>query len=173
MILDEVTRLKTIVSEFSRFARLPAPVLVAVDIVELCEAAARLYESALPIERELAPGLAAARADRDQLQQVLVNLLENAREAVRGLATPRVLLRATCVDGRLLLAVLDNGPGISPTVRDRLFEPYTTARPGGTGLGLALVHRIVSEHAGSITVIEGLAGETGPGAGFLLSLPTT
>jgi nitrogen fixation/metabolism regulation signal transduction histidine kinase len=170
VILDEVTRLKHIVAEFSRFARLPAPQLAAVDLRELCEAAATLYEGATPIERDLEAGLPKARADRDQLQQVLVNLLENAREAVAGQATPRVILRAKRSADRLIIEVVDNGPGIAESVRDRLFQPYATSKAGGTGLGLALVQRIVSEHGGRVSAHEGIAGERGPGACFRVEL---
>ncbi len=171
VILDEVARLKHIVSEFSRFARLPAPVLGPVDVRELCAAAARLYDGATPIACELEDGLPRARADRDQLQQVLVNLLENAREAVQGAPSPRILLRASRRGDRVAIEVRDNGPGIAEAMRARLFLPYATGKVGGTGLGLALVHRIVSEHGGRITVEDGLPREGGAGAGFLVELP--
>jgi nitrogen fixation/metabolism regulation signal transduction histidine kinase len=171
VILDEVTRLKHIVAEFSRFARLPAPTIAAVDVRELCEAAARLYDGAAPIKRELSAALPRARADRDQLQQVLVNLLENAREAVAGVAAPRVVLRAAQVGDRVVISVLDNGPGIDPLVRPRLFQPYATGKPGGTGLGLALVQRIITEHGGKVTAEEGLATVAGAGACFRVELP--
>jgi two-component system, NtrC family, nitrogen regulation sensor histidine kinase NtrY len=171
VILDEVTRLKHIVGEFSRFARLPTPTFAPVDLRELCEAAAKLYESATPIERQLEPDLPPARADRDQLQQVLVNLLENAREAVTGLNAPRIVVRTQRMGDRVVLEVLDNGPGIADSIRARLFQPYATGKPGGTGLGLALVLRIVSEHGGRVTAQEGLGGEHGPGACFRVELP--
>ncbi len=170
VILDEVTRLKSIVSEFSRFARLPAPSFHSVDVVDLCEAAAKLYDNTIPLTRELAAEPIFARADRDQLQQVLVNLLENAREAVASVAAPRVVMRARRRDDRVVIEVLDNGLGIDPSIRDRLFQPYATSKAGGTGLGLALVHRIVSEHGGTVTAVEGLANESGRGAGFLVEL---
>ncbi len=169
VILDEVGRLKSIVGEFSRFARLPAPSFAPVDVRELCDAAARLYDGALPIEREL--GEASARADRDQLQQVLVNLLENAREAVAGVVGPRVLVRSSTRGDRAVIEVLDNGPGIADSVRARLFQPYVTGKPGGTGLGLALVQRIVTEHGGRVTAEDGLPTTTGCGACFRVEIP--
>ena len=167
VILDEVQRLKVIVGEFSRFARLPAPTLGAVDVNALCEAACRLYDGSITVERQLEPGLAAARADRDQLQQVLVNLLENAREV-----GTRVVVRTGHRAARVTLAVLDDGPGIADSVREHLFQPYATSKPGGTGLGLALVQRIVTEHGGEVEVVDGLPREGGHGAGFLVLLPT-
>jgi two-component system, NtrC family, nitrogen regulation sensor histidine kinase NtrY len=171
VILDEVTRLKHIVGEFSRFARLPAPQLGPVDVAEACQGAARLYEGATPIVRELPSDLPPVLADRDQLQQVLVNLLENAREAVAGSVEPRVVVRAQRVGDRVRIEVLDNGPGISAEVRDRLFQPYATGKPGGTGLGLALVQRIVVEHGGRVDTGAGLEGPNGPGAAFRVELP--
>ncbi len=170
VILDEVGRLKSIVGEFSRFARLPAPTFAAVDVRELCDAAARLYDGALPIERDL--GECGARADRDQLQQVLVNLLENAREAVAGVAQRRVLVRCYTRAGRVFFEVHDNGSGIADAVRARLFQPYVTGKPGGTGLGLALVQRIVTEHGGRVSAEEGLPTTTGHGACFRVELAT-
>jgi signal transduction histidine kinase len=101
----------------------------------------------------------------------LVNLLENAREAVAGAAVPRVVLRAAQVGDRVVLSVLDNGPGIDPAVRPHLFQPYATGKPGGTGLGLALVHRIVTEHGGKVIAEEGLATANGAGACFRIELP--
>ena len=170
VILDEVTRLKSIVSEFSRFARLPAPSFQSVDVVDLCEAAAKLYDNTIPLTRELVAEPVLARADRDQLQQVLVNLLENAREAVADVAAPRVVMRAQRRGARVIIEILDNGLGIDPAIRDRLFQPYATSKAGGTGLGLALVHRIVTEHGGTVTAVEGLANERGVGAGFVVEI---
>ncbi|MEO6953820.1 MAG: ATP-binding protein [Polyangia bacterium] len=168
VILDEVQRLKVIVGEFSRFARLPAPTLGEVDVNLLCEAACKLYEGSIAVERQLEPGLPPARADRDQLQQVLVNLLENAREA-----GAHVVVRTGRRGARVTIAVLDDGAGIADSVREHLFQPYATSKPGGTGLGLALVQRIVTEHGGEIEVVEGLPREGGHGAGFVVRLPTS
>ena len=170
VILDEVARLKSIVGEFSRFARLPAPQLGEFDIVELCESAATLYDGAIHITRELAAGPLVVRADRDQLQQVLVNLLENAREAVAGVAAPLVRMRVLGRAGRVVIEIADNGNGISESVRGRLFQPYATGKAGGTGLGLALVHRIVTEHGGAINAVPGLPTAAGHGAAFVIEL---
>ncbi len=100
-----------------------------------------------------------------------MNLLENAREAVAGLNAPRVVVRTLRNGDRVVLEVVDNGPGIADTIRARLFQPYATGKPGGTGLGLALVQRIVSEHGGRVTAQEGLGGEHGTGACFRVELP--
>jgi nitrogen fixation/metabolism regulation signal transduction histidine kinase len=168
-ILDEVARLKHIVAEFSSFARLPAPRLSPCDVGEVVDATLALYAGGPPpqptIDRELAAGLPLALADRDQLVQVLLNLLENARDAVadRG----RIVVRTRAAERRVELEVADSGPGLSDEARARLFTPYFTTKPSGTGLGLAIVHRIVTDHGGEIRV----GGTLGQGAVFTVCLP--
>src|SRR6185436_7395159 len=109
-ILEEVARLKKIVTEFSSFARMPEPRLAEVDARELVEGALGLYAGAEPpIARELGDGQAKVSADREQLQQVLLNLIENARDAVKeGRGTIAVRLR--CATARVEIEVQDTGP---------------------------------------------------------------
>jgi signal transduction histidine kinase len=167
-ILDEVARLKNIVGEFSAFARMPAPHLAPCQLGEVVEATLALYRSngaAQPIERALAPGLPSVMADRDQLTQVLINLVENARDAAGPDGKVHVSTRTAA--GRVELEVSDSGPGLTDEARARLFTPYFTTKPKGTGLGLAIVHRIVSDHGGEIRV----SSTPGRGATFTVSLP--
>jgi nitrogen fixation/metabolism regulation signal transduction histidine kinase len=168
-ILDEVGRLKNIVSEFSRFARMPAPTLGPVPLQPLVQSATALYAGSVPITLSIEPDLPPARADRDQLTQVLVNLLENARDAVAQAAGGgiRVALQRA-PGGGLALEVADDGPGLSEEARARLFTPYFTTKPNGTGLGLAIVQRIVSDHGGEIRVGVPPGGR---GAAFTITLP--
>jgi len=164
-ILDEVGRLKRIVHEFSSFARMPAPVLAPVDVSELVDGALALYKGGeLALALELPRDLPRALADKEQLTQVVINLVENARDAVAGKGTIRVVTRAA--DGRVELEVADSGPGLSDEARAKLFTPYFTTKPRGTGLGLAIVHRIVSDHGGEIRV----GGAPGAGAVFTVTL---
>jgi nitrogen fixation/metabolism regulation signal transduction histidine kinase len=158
-ILDEVARLKNIVGEFSAFARMPAPRLAPVALDELVESTLALYAS-LPIERSLAapPRIA---ADRDQLTQVLINLVENARDAAPD---GKIRVTTRTAGNRVELEVADSGPGFTDEARARLFTPYFTTKPKGTGLGLAIVHRIVTDHAGEIRI------ELSP-TRFIVSLP--
>jgi len=165
-ILDEVQRLKGIVSEFSNFARMPAPSLGPLDVNEVVESALRLYATNdTPPRRELAPSLPTAHADRDQIAQVLINLLENARDAVAA-SGAAITVRTLTVDGRPAFEIADGGPGLSDETKARLFTPYFTTKPKGTGLGLAIVHRIVTDHGGEIRVTSTL----GQGATFLVVL---
>jgi signal transduction histidine kinase len=167
-ILDEVARLKAIVAEFSSFARLPAPRLQPCDLGEIVESALALYAAGnVPLERALDAGLPPVRADKDQVTQVLLNLLENARDAIGDRPGGLIRVRTTAIDGRVELAVADNGPGLTDEARAKLFTPYFTTKARGTGLGLAIVHRIVTDHGGEIRV----DGSPGAGAVFTVRLP--
>ncbi len=168
-IAEEVRRLKRIVDEFSRFARLPSPERSPVAPDELVGAVLALYPSAPPgvsVEREVEPGLPPVSADRDQVLQLLLNLVRNGLEAMPAGGVLRIGARA---DGReVALWVADTGPGIPAEDLPRLFEPYFTRKEGGTGLGLAIAQRIAEEHGGRLAV------ESAPGAGatFTLWLPS-
>jgi two-component system nitrogen regulation sensor histidine kinase NtrY len=164
-VIEEVDRLKRIIDEFSRFARLPRPVLEPVDLADLVAQVLALYAgSKTTITRELQP-VPTVRADRDQLTQVLVNLLTNAEQAMDGGGRARVRLLA---EGReVVIEVADAGPGIPEADRARVFEPYVTTKVGGSGLGLAIAQRIISEHGGRIEISTSDLG----GACFRVLLP--
>jgi C4-dicarboxylate-specific signal transduction histidine kinase len=108
-------------------------------------------------------------ADRDQMVQILTNLIQNALDAVKGTPVPAVTVEVKRHGDKALVTVRDNGPGFSSEVRAHLFEPYLTTKADGTGLGLAIVQRIVVEHGGDIA----LADEAGPGATLVVELPVT
>jgi signal transduction histidine kinase len=169
IVLAEVARLKKIVQEFSDFARLPKPELQPCDLAQVARDALALYEGAqVPVRAELpeAP-LSPVLADRQQLQQVLLNLLENARDAVAKKTGGAIVVRVRALDGAIELEVEDNGVGLSAAVRERLFTPYFTTKSSGTGLGLAIVHRIVTDHGGRVSV----RSAEGAGATFTITLP--
>jgi signal transduction histidine kinase len=91
-------------------------------------------------------------------------LYDNAVQASAP-RTPRITTRARADSGRVVIEVSDDGPGVPPEIADRVFEPLVTARPGGTGLGLALARRIATAHGGTIELVQG------PGACFRIELP--
>jgi len=164
---EEVRRLRRIVDEFSRFARLPAPALAAVPAGELAEALLALYPAPPGVElvRAIEPGLPAVQADRDQILQVLLNLVQNALEAMpRG---GRLELSARRAGEEVIFEVADDGSGIPAELLPRIFEPYVTTKAGGTGLGLAIAERIVVEHGGRIEA----SSPPGQGARFSVRLP--
>ena len=166
-VLEEVERLRRIVDEFSRFARLPKPQLRTVDLAELTSQVLALYAAprqGVEIRSRLEAGVRAA-ADRDQITQVLVNLMKNAEEALPGGGVVEV--RVARRGAEALVEVEDNGPGIRPADRARVLEPYYTTKSGGSGLGLAIAARIAHEHGGRLEV----GGDYGRGANFTLVLP--
>jgi len=167
-VSDEVRRLKRIVDEFSRFARLPAPERAPVAPEELVGAVLALFPEAPPgisVLREIEPDLPPVLADRDQVLQVLLNLVRNALDAMGGGGTLRI--QAARVAAGVAFTVSDSGAGISPEDLARVFEPYFTTKEGGTGLGLAIAHRIAEEHGGRLEA----ASRQGQGAAFTLTLP--
>lgn len=173
-VLEEVDRLKRIVTEFSDFARMPKPEFARIDVNDAVSSSLALYVGSAPIEIRPAAGLPAIDADRRQLSQVLLNLVENARDAIAqrpeaagGQIT--VSTRVGDAGDRIELIVEDNGPGVPSERKDKVFSPYFTTKEhkGGTGLGLAIVHRIVSDHGGRIS----LANVLGGGARFTVELP--
>jgi signal transduction histidine kinase len=170
-VLEEADRLKRIVAEFSDFARMPKPELTRVDLNEIVKSSLALYQGAVPITSELAPELPELDADKGQLNQVLLNLVENARDALGNRDGGRITVatRRGDANDRALLVVEDNGPGVPPELKDKVFAPYFTTKQtkGGTGLGLAIVHRIVSDHGGRITISDTRGG----GARFTIELP--
>src|SRR5690606_23689380 len=147
-VLDEVARISNIVTEFTRFARLPPPDPQPFDVVEAVRGVVNLHKSdAFELSFE-ADSLGLLNADSDQVKQVVTNLLQNAIDASAGREAPRVELELRRRGELLRLTVRDNGPGVPQAMRDKLFEPYNTTKPHGTGLGLAIVQRIIIEHGG-------------------------
>jgi signal transduction histidine kinase len=165
---EEVRRLKRIVDEFSRFARLPAPEPTPVAPAELVQAVLALFTAppaGVVLVREVEPGLPPVLADRDQVLQVLLNLVRNALDAVPTGGTVRIAARRDAAMVRFDVA--DSGPGIPQGDLKRVFEPYFTTKQGGTGLGLAIAQRIAEEHGGRLDA----ASAAGEGATFTLRLP--
>ncbi|MEM6457204.1 MAG: ATP-binding protein [Acidobacteriota bacterium] len=172
-IVREVGTMKSMVDEFSRFARMPQPQPRAVDLIGLIEETVGLYrglKAGVTVAAQIDPDAAQAWFDPDQLKSVLINLLDNALNAVESPGAITVSTRlATGADGdpAVLLSVADTGHGISPETRDKLFLPYFSTKGRGTGLGLAIVQRIVSDHGASIWVDDNQPR----GAVFSIRLP--
>jgi len=152
-IVAEVRHLKTMVDEFSRFARMPAIHLRQTNLSQIFEEVARLYRDIKPgvTVRTIADPTLEVVLDREQIRRALVNLLDNAIEATeRG----EILLSGELSSRGLLIKVQDPGRGIPETDKERLFLPHFSTKREGTGLGLAIVHRIVHDHDGRITVYD-------------------
>ena len=120
-----------------------------------------MYEAhAVPIALKLEAARDEINGDATRLRQVLHNLLQNAQDALQGIAQPQIMLRTETQGGEILLRVEDNGTGFSESVLSRAFEPYVTTKAKGTGLGLAIVKKIVEEHGGRITIENSVNGGT-------------
>jgi two-component system nitrogen regulation sensor histidine kinase NtrY len=168
-VLEEVHRISNIVTEFTRFARLPAPRPQIVDVSDLARHVVRMHENnprqvGLRLVVEGSPP--AARADRDQIVQLLTNLVQNGLEAVAEREGEVIVTIGSDGPARVVVTVSDNGPGIAPEIASRLFEPYVTTKARGTGLGLAIAQRIAVDHHGELTCVPSTGG-----ARFRLVLP--
>jgi len=168
-IRGEVRRVNDIVSQFLEFAKPPEPVFEIVDLAELLNDSLHVIRGQATVQRidvrVFSEQGITVHADRGRLKQALLNLLQNAIEAVASDGEIKCLL---CKDGaNASLTIADTGPGIPDDIRKRMFNLYFTTKSSGTGLGLGIAHQIISEHGGEITV----ASETNSGASFRILLP--
>ncbi len=162
-IVREVESLRNLVAEFSRFARLPEVRLQGGDVREVIREALALYRDAHPgisFRLELAEELPEHRLDREAFRRVLINLLDNAVQALKGSGNIRVVARSHPGHHSVVVEVVDDGPGIAAEDRERLFQVNFSRRPGGTGLGLAIVHQLVTEMGGRVRAEEAEGGGT-------------
>ncbi|WP_081991315.1 sensor histidine kinase NtrY-like [Inquilinus limosus] len=173
-IVRQVGDIGRMVDEFSAFARMPTPVMKAIDLSETCQQAMFLQRNAhpkigfsfsQPDDRPTVP------CDARQLSQAVTNLLQNAADAIDGriaegrdLPKGQVRMVLDYADGEAWITVEDNGKGLPTVDRDRLTEPYVTTRAKGTGLGLAIVKKIMEDHGGRLVL------EDRPGGGARVSL---
>jgi two-component system, NtrC family, nitrogen regulation sensor histidine kinase NtrY len=168
-IIRQVDDIRRMVDEFSRFARMPKPVMMVDDVTDTVRQVAflqRVGNADIDIEVEVAEDPMPARFDRRLISQGLTNIIKNAGEAVAAvppdqLGRGRILVSAVRVDSEIVIDVIDNGIGLPKENRSRLLEPYVTTREKGTGLGLAIVGKILEEHGGRIELRD--AAEKFPG----------
>ena len=170
VIVNEVTSLKHMVDEFSKFARLPAPQMAHQSLHDVVNEVVALYRGAhkdIELIVELDEDLPSLNFDREQLKRVLVNLLDNAIQAMGHKGRVWLATKYDTKRRRAVVSVADEGPGIAPEDQEKLFVPYFTRKKSGTGLGLAIVRRIITDHEGQIQ-----AGHNQPrGAVFTFELP--
>jgi len=177
-IISEVDRLTEITETYLRFARLPKPKLEREDLGAIVTGVlefsrAELSQAGIALDLDVAPGLPEVAADEAQLRQALLNLVRNAKEAMR--ASGRLRVRVEAADGpeaggaapTVRVTVQDSGAGIPRENLEKIFDPFFSTKERGTGLGLALVQQIVVEHGGRVDVASG-ADE---GTTFSLTFP--
>ncbi len=170
-ILSEVQSVKTLVDEFSQFSRFPAAQLGPADFNHAVESALNVFAGRLDsitIQVDLAPNLPSAYMDPEQFKRVVVNLVDNAAEAMQDSLVKHLYVGTqTGVSGMVELIVADTGCGITGDQREKLFLPYFSTKGRGTGLGLAIVSHILTEHQAQIRVEDNQPA----GARFTVEMP--
>jgi nitrogen fixation/metabolism regulation signal transduction histidine kinase len=168
-IVNQVAAMKRMVDDFRDYARVPPAQLSPLDLNGLITEVGVLYEAdgaAGPLGLQLAPGLPDIEGDATQLRQVIHNLIVNSQDALSGRADGQIVVRTELVEidegstraRAVRMSVEDNGPGFPANILTRAFEPYVTTKPSGTGLGLAMVKKIVDEHGARVEVVNRSAG---------------
>jgi two-component system nitrogen regulation sensor histidine kinase NtrY len=171
-IIRQVDDIKRMVDEFSRFARMPKPVMAAEDVADTVRQVVflmRVGNQDIDIDVDIAEDPMYARFDRRLISQGLTNIIKNAAEAIAAvppaeLGRGRIRVSAAREGDDVVIDVVDNGIGLPRENRSRLLEPYVTTREKGTGLGLAIVGRILEEHGGGIQLgdaADRIAGQRG------------
>jgi PAS domain S-box-containing protein len=155
-IQQEVQTVKTLVDEFAQFSRFPAAQPSPINLNEVVESALAVFSGRLDgihVNTSLAVDLPLVMADREQMKRVIVNLVDNAAEAMEGLPVRSLLVATRHTENDLVeITVADTGCGVSALDKEKLFLPYFSTKERGTGLGLAIVSHIMAEHRGRVRV---------------------
>jgi len=168
-IVNQVAALKRMVDAFSQYARKPEPSLQELDLNALVREVLTLYESlGSSMDVRLADSLPTVIGDAVQLRQVVHNLLQNAQDALADTKEPRIVVESDRRGEAVRFSITDNGSGFPENLMKRVFEPYVTTKPKGTGLGLVIVKKIVEEHGGEVSI----ANAAPRGATVTITLPT-
>jgi nitrogen fixation/metabolism regulation signal transduction histidine kinase len=164
-IVSQVAAMKRMVDDFRDYARVPPARLSPLDLNALIAEVGVLYGAEAgtgAVQLLLAPDLPPIQGDPTQLRQVIHNLVANAQDALAGRVDARIVVRTELVEidegstraRAVRMSVEDNGPGFAANILRRAFEPYVTTKPSGTGLGLAMVKKIVDEHGARIEAVN-------------------
>jgi two-component system nitrogen regulation sensor histidine kinase NtrY len=171
-IVQEARTIKSLVDEFSNFARMPSIHLQSADLHEIIEQTISLFTgifSEIEFETLFAPDLPSPLLlDPDQMRRVFINLIDNAIDAMNKKGKIRIKTSFDKIHQRVQIEIVDFGPGIPAGEREKLFHPHYSTKKKGTGLGLAIVNQVVSEHNGSIEVLNNKPH----GAKFIIQIPT-
>lgn len=158
-IVNQVGAMKSMVNEFSEYARAPSVSLTKINVNKLIEDVSGLYEtSVVNITYDLAAGMPDLTGDATMLRQVLHNLVQNAQDALVEADSPEILVKTEWDQAYVKLTVSDNGEGFPEHLIAHAYEPYVTTKSHGTGLGLAIVKKMVEEQAGHTKIENNAAG---------------
>ncbi len=176
-IADEIqgasNKIEGVIRHVMDFAKPGMPKLTLININQPIEealklSAATLRKSGIAVQQELSEGLPLCRADLQMIEQVMLNLITNAVQAMQAVTGEKHLeLCSSARDGHIVVTVGDSGPGILPQERAKIFDPFYTTKPDGAGIGLSLCQRIIADHRGKLTI--GVSRWSG--AEFSIELP--
>ncbi|MDO6415181.1 ATP-binding protein [Sphingomonas sp. BIUV-7] len=172
LIVDLTARIGTITAELRAFARRGAPMIGAIEVGAAIDGALllmgdRIRSQGVTLDRSGRETGVRVVADRVGLEQVLINLIQNGLEALDDRPEPRLRISVELEgEDRMILEVVDNGPGVPPELEDQIFTPFVTGRPDGLGLGLGIARDIAREFGGELLIVRSALG----GAGFQLNL---
>ena len=172
IISTEVESVKALVDEFAQFSRFPAAQPVPSDLNDVVESALGVFAGRLDgieVRKDLSPALPQVNIDREQFKRAVVNLVDNAAEAMQDSPVKGLSIRTSSPTPESVeLLIADTGCGISPEDKEKLFLPYFSTKGRGTGLGLAIVNRIIADHNANIRVED----NTPAGARFIVEIAT-
>jgi signal transduction histidine kinase len=166
-------KIESVIRRVMDFAKPGEPKLALIDLNRpVTEAinlsAVTMRKSGIALEKALSGSLPPCKADPTLIEEMVLNLLNNAAGAMKTMAEGKKILVTSSVEGDgIILTVSDSGPGIAPEIKDKIFDPYFTTKSDGTGIGLSISHRIISDHGGSLTVSDSDLG----GAEFRIEIP--
>ncbi len=164
IIYDEIESLRTLVREFSDFAKMPKLNIVPGDINELVEDVTKLYPN---VNCSLHSSSLETSFDYEKMRRVLINLLDNGLDSIREKGRGQISLQTSVEDSMAMIIYSDTGNGIAEDLQKKVFEPYFSTKKSGMGLGLAIVKRIIIEHGGTIS----LQSSPGDGTTFIIKIP--
>lgn len=170
MIIEHVALIQNLVNEFSAFARFPAAHLVPCELLPIIEETIALYREghdAVVFNTFFSGSIPLLNLDRQQIKQAMINLIGNAVAAIRSRGIIDITVAHDPILKRVRIEVADDGPGIPDEEKVRLFEPYFSTKPSGTGLGLTIVNSIIADHSGMLRVQDNQPN----GAKFVIELP--
>lgn len=171
MIGREADSVRMLVDEFAQFARMPTAQLRPIELNDVVEDALQVFHGRLgdiEVHMQLTPGLPRVEADPEQFKRVIVNLVDNAVEAMAESAAKRIsVATAALPGGRVELTIADTGCGVSDEDKTKLFVPYYSTKGRGSGLGLAIVNHILEDHHAVIRVEDNQT----VGTQFVIELP--
>jgi len=171
IIITQVEDIKNLINEFSNFGRMPALKLDKENINLIINEAYPLFKDTQKnIEITFLPSIVPEiMCDREQLKRAFINLIKNAIEAIDDNKQGKIIIKTSFdnLNKQIIVSITDNGKGIKDEYKERLFEPYFSRKPGGTGLGLYIVNNIITEHGGKIKVVDAIP----EGSEFIIYLP--